>query len=37
MERYKEIDTDQRGIYHGDGRSIAWFTDPPATFSPSCS
>ena len=28
MERYKEIDTDQRGIYHGDGRSIAWFTDP---------
>jgi len=28
MERYKEIDTDQRGIYYGDGRSIAWFTDP---------
>jgi predicted enzyme related to lactoylglutathione lyase len=28
MERYEEIDTDQRGIYHGDGRSIAWFTDP---------
>ena len=27
MERYKEIDTDQRGVYHGDGRSIAWFTD----------
>ena len=28
MERYEEIDTDQRGIYYGDGRSIAWFTDP---------
>jgi predicted enzyme related to lactoylglutathione lyase len=28
MEQYEEIVTDQRGIYHEDGRSIAWFTDP---------
>ncbi len=28
IARYPDIDTDHRGIHHGDGRSIAWFTDP---------
>jgi catechol 2,3-dioxygenase-like lactoylglutathione lyase family enzyme len=26
--RYEGFDTDDRGIYRGQGRSIAWFTDP---------
>lgn len=28
FDRYEGLGTDARGIYHGDGRSIAWFTDP---------
>lgn len=28
FERYDGLPTDDRGIYHGDGRSLAWFTDP---------
>jgi hypothetical protein len=28
IEQYPGIATDQNGIYHADGRSIAWFTDP---------
>ena len=28
FERYPDYDQDARGIYHGEGHSIAWFTDP---------
>ena len=28
FRRYAEYDQDVRGIYHGEGHSIAWFTDP---------
>jgi predicted enzyme related to lactoylglutathione lyase len=28
FERYDGYDTDERGIFHGDGHSLAWFTDP---------
>lgn len=28
FERYDDIETDERGIYRGPGRSIVWFTDP---------
>ena len=28
FERYEGIDTDERGIFHGTGHSVAWFTDP---------
>ncbi len=28
FERYKEFDTDAKGIMRGDGPPIAWFTDP---------
>ena len=27
-ERYEGIDTDDRGILHAPGHSVAWFTDP---------
>ena len=27
MERYEGLETDDRGIHRGDGRSVAWFTD----------
>jgi hypothetical protein len=28
FEHYDDYDTDDRGIFHGDGHSLAWFTDP---------
>jgi predicted enzyme related to lactoylglutathione lyase len=28
IQRYEGIDTDDKGIYRGERRSIAWFTDP---------
>jgi hypothetical protein len=28
IRRYEDFQTDVRGIYRGQGRSIAWFTDP---------
>jgi catechol 2,3-dioxygenase-like lactoylglutathione lyase family enzyme len=28
IRRYQGFDTDDKGIYRGRGRSIAWFTDP---------
>ena len=28
FQRYPEYEQDRRGIYHGEGHSIAWFTDP---------
>lgn len=28
FQRYEGIDADDRGIFHGDGHSVAWFTDP---------
>lgn len=28
FERYPEYEQDDRGIYHGEGHSIAWFKDP---------
>jgi catechol 2,3-dioxygenase-like lactoylglutathione lyase family enzyme len=28
FERYQGLETDERGIYHGERRSVAWFTDP---------
>ena len=28
FQRFPEYDQDERAIYHGDGHSIAWFTDP---------
>lgn len=28
FQRYPEYHQDARGIYHGEGHSIAWFTDP---------
>jgi catechol 2,3-dioxygenase-like lactoylglutathione lyase family enzyme len=28
IQRYEDFQTDDRGIYRGQGRSIAWFTDP---------
>jgi catechol 2,3-dioxygenase-like lactoylglutathione lyase family enzyme len=27
-QRYEDVHTDNRGIYRGQGHSIAWFTDP---------
>jgi catechol 2,3-dioxygenase-like lactoylglutathione lyase family enzyme len=27
-QQYEGFETDDKGIYHGQGRSIAWFTDP---------
>ena len=27
-ERYEDIDTDDRGVFHAEGHSVAWFTDP---------
>jgi catechol 2,3-dioxygenase-like lactoylglutathione lyase family enzyme len=28
IQRYEDFQTDDRGIYRGQGHSIAWFTDP---------
>jgi predicted enzyme related to lactoylglutathione lyase len=28
MERYEDFDQDDKGIWRGDGPTIAWFTDP---------
>lgn len=28
LERYPELETDDRGVYHGAEHSVAWFTDP---------
>jgi predicted enzyme related to lactoylglutathione lyase len=28
IQRYQGFDTDDKGIYRGERRSIAWFTDP---------
>jgi hypothetical protein len=28
IQRYEGFKTDDKGIYRGEGRSIAWFTDP---------
>ncbi|WP_101784607.1 VOC family protein [Nonomuraea indica] len=28
FERYPQLETDERGIFHGGGPLIAWFTDP---------
>lgn len=28
FQRFPEYDQDERATYHGDGHSIAWFTDP---------
>jgi catechol 2,3-dioxygenase-like lactoylglutathione lyase family enzyme len=28
IQRYEGLDTDDRGIYRGEGHSIAWFADP---------
>lgn len=28
FERYEGLETDTHGIYRGEGRSMAWFTDP---------
>ena len=28
--RYERFDADDKGIYRGEGHSIAWFTDPAA-------
>lgn len=28
FQRYDNLDTDDRGIFHGGGPLIAWFTDP---------
>ena len=28
IQRYEGFDTDDKGIYRGEDRSIAWFTDP---------
>jgi predicted enzyme related to lactoylglutathione lyase len=28
FERYAHIETDEKGIFRGDGPLIAWFTDP---------
>jgi catechol 2,3-dioxygenase-like lactoylglutathione lyase family enzyme len=28
IQRYEGFDTDDKGIYRGERRSIAWFTDP---------
>jgi catechol 2,3-dioxygenase-like lactoylglutathione lyase family enzyme len=28
FERYTGLETDERGIFHGAGHSVAWFTDP---------
>ena len=28
IQRYEGFATDGKGIYRGEGRSIAWFTDP---------
>ena len=34
FERYTEgeLKTDERGIFHGDGPTIAWFRDPAGNF-----
>jgi len=34
IQRYEGFDTDDKGIYRGEGHSIAWFTDPTATSCP---
>jgi hypothetical protein len=28
IQRYEGFETDDKGIYRGQGHSIAWFTDP---------
>jgi catechol 2,3-dioxygenase-like lactoylglutathione lyase family enzyme len=28
IQRYEGFDTDDKGIVRGEGRSVAWFTDP---------
>ena len=28
FERFEGVETDERGIFHGSGHSVAWFTDP---------
>lgn len=28
FEHYQGIDTDDRGVFQGEGHSVAWFTDP---------
>jgi hypothetical protein len=28
FERYEGFETDDRGIFHAPGHSVAWFTDP---------
>jgi hypothetical protein len=28
IQRYEGFETDDKGIYRGEDRSIAWFTDP---------
>ena len=28
IQRYEGFETDDKGIYRGEGRSIAWFSDP---------
>jgi catechol 2,3-dioxygenase-like lactoylglutathione lyase family enzyme len=28
IQRYEDFQTDDKGIYRGQGHSIAWFTDP---------
>jgi predicted enzyme related to lactoylglutathione lyase len=28
LERFPGLETDERGVYHGAERSVAWFTDP---------
>jgi catechol 2,3-dioxygenase-like lactoylglutathione lyase family enzyme len=28
IQRYEGFDTDDKGIYRGEGRSVAWFADP---------
>jgi hypothetical protein len=30
VQRYEGFDTDDKGIYRGEGHSIVWFTDPGA-------
>ena len=28
IQRYKGFETDDKGIHHAQGHSVAWFTDP---------
>ena len=28
IQRYEGFDTDDKGVVRGEGRSVAWFTDP---------